>query len=131
MGTARKFRTRTPERTTPVVLLAALALLVQALLPAAAMAAAPRAGIPMVICTAMGVQTVIAPATGKSGKGFAGLPCQDCVAASIAAIATPEPLVLAAVAYASQRVEHAQGAALVLRGARAPPRPPSTAPPAA
>jgi hypothetical protein len=128
MVTARKIRSLTPE---PAVLLAVLALLVQALLPAAAMAAQPRAGIPMVICTAMGVQTVAAPSSGKSGKGFAGLPCQDCVAASIAVITAPAPLIAGAVTYVAQRVEHVPSVDLALRGARAPPRPPSTAPPTA
>lgn len=114
-------------------LLGVLALLVQALLPAAAMAAQGRpGGETIVICTQMGVQTLkVGESGGKAGKGgFAGLPCQDCLSASTAALPAPEPLLLP-VSYAVSHVEHVVVRRAAPQMARAPPRPPGQGPPTA
>jgi hypothetical protein len=109
-------------------LLIVFALMVEALAPSAAMAAdwAPPGG--MVICTSEGMVT--APVDGDAGKanGFAGVPCQDCLAAAMAFLPAPELAVLQ-VAYVGARVEHASAPVLRTPCARAPPRPPGQGPP--
>jgi hypothetical protein len=118
------------DRRALAALLAVLALLVQALIPAAAMARPDPSG-GMVICTAAGALTI-----GSDGKpqaphkGFGGMPCQDCLAVAMAAVATPE-LAVQPVAYAAERVEHAPVTSLLEPRARAPPRPPGQGPPTA
>jgi hypothetical protein len=71
---------------------AALAIMVQALMPAVAVAQAGRDGGALLqICSGAGVKTETAPAP----KGFAGFKCADCAAASLASVtpvATPLPL---------------------------------------
>ncbi len=112
-------------------LVAIFALLIQALAPAAAMAASRASGETMIICTAYGAQTVTqdgAPA--PKPKGFGGLPCQDCLAAAMAAIAAPE-LAIQPVAYVTARVEHAAAAPAPAPRARSPPRPFGQGPPTA
>ncbi|RAK57735.1 DUF2946 family protein [Phenylobacterium deserti] len=115
---------------TPVaVLLTFLALMIQALLPGAAAASQGAGSETMVICGAMGVQTVEVPADpGQGKKSFAGLPCADCLAPSLAALPAPEPAVTTVV-YAAQRVEHDTAPELWPQLARAPPRPPGQGPP--
>lgn len=115
--------------------LGVLALLVQALLPAAAMAAQSGAGRGerIVVCTLAGVRTVIVGEHDRSGpekhgKGFAGLPCHDCLAAATAALPAPEP-VLEPAGYTFVAVEHAPERNWAPRLARAPPRPPGQGPP--
>ncbi len=106
-----------------------LAVLVQALIPAAAMAYEARGGQSVVICTAQGAQTVTLDDAKPAPKGFAGLPCAQCVAASLATTITPDTQVSRPVLYAA-RVEIAPP--LARRGlalARAPPRPPGQGPP--
>jgi hypothetical protein len=72
--------------TWPIALLAMLALLVQALIPAAAMAHDARAASPaIVICTADGAKTVQVAGEKQAPKGFDGYACYQCVAASLAA----------------------------------------------
>jgi hypothetical protein len=118
---------------TPVAaLLGVLALLVQALLPAAAMAAQSQGhGETVVICTQMGAQTIKLGLDGKPQKGgFAGLPCQDCLTASTAALPAPAPVALP-VAYVVAQVEHAAPHRAAPQLARAPPRPPGQGPPTA
>jgi len=112
--------------------LGVLALLIQALLPAAALAAHSRApGDQIVICTLAGVKTVaVGDHQTKGGKGFAGLPCADCLAATTAAVAAPE-LGVARTAYASARIDHAPERRWAPQLARAPPRPPGQGPPQA
>lgn len=124
-------------RAPAAALLAVFALLIQALLPAAAMAAQSRSsGETIVICTQMGVQTIkVGPdakvgADGKSQKGFAGLPCQDCLGAATAALPAPEPIALP-VAYIVAQVEHTTPIRSRPQIARAPPRPPGQGPPTA
>jgi hypothetical protein len=107
-----------------------LALLVQALIPAAAMAYEAGTGQSIVICTADGARTVTADGQEQTPKkGFAGLPCYQCVAASLAVTDSPDAQVSAPVLYAA-RVETAPP--MARRGmapARAPPRPPGQGPP--
>ena len=110
-------------------LVAMFALMVQALAPAAAMAASPDA---MIICTQSGTATVaFAPAGSPSKpKGFAGMPCQDCLAAAMAMIETPQ-LAIQPVVYLTERMEHAPTEQPIEPRARAPPRPPGQGPPTA
>ncbi|WP_426030532.1 DUF2946 family protein [Caulobacter sp. DWP3-1-3b2] len=115
--------------TWPIALLAMLALLVQALVPAAVMAYEARSGQSVVICTAQGARTVILDDTKPAHKGFAGLPCAQCVVASLATTITPNAQISLPVRYAA-RVEIAPP--LARRGlapVRAPPRPPGQGPP--
>jgi hypothetical protein len=116
--------------TWPIALLAMLALLVQSLIPAAAMAHEAGTGQSFVICTVDGAKTVTIDGQAPAPKkGFAGLPCYQCVAASLAVTDTPDSLVSLPVLYAA-RVEIAPP--MARRGmapARAPPRPPGQGPP--
>lgn len=135
MRRGRDRRGRTGGRTLVAAWLGVLALLVQALLPAAAMAAQAGAarGERIVVCTLAGARTVVVGEHGKSGpekhgKGFAGLPCHDCVAATTAALPTPEP-VLEPAGYTISQAEHAPERSWAPRLARAPPRPPGQGPP--
>jgi hypothetical protein len=111
-------------------LLAVLAIMVQALIPSAAMAG-QAGGETIQICTAMGLQTVKVDGQGQQKKGFAGLPCQDCLAAAVAVVLpAPQPTVMR-VAYVTAFVTDAPRAELTPRSARAPPRPPGQGPPTA
>ena len=125
----RRAQTRS---TWPIALLAVLALLVQALMPAAAMAH-DAAGQAVVICTTDGAKSVevAGDVIGKKApKGFAGLPCAQCVAVSLATT-TPPDVAVAPVLY-SVRIEAAPRAALTgVALARASPRPPGQGPPTA
>jgi hypothetical protein len=128
-------RTVAKTRAAWAVLVAVFALLVQALTPAAAMAARPETNGGIVICTAGGTETVTADghlvkAPDSKPKGFAGMPCQDCLAAAMAAIVTPE-LAIRPVAYTVAVVEHAPARQLFPPRARAPPRPFGQGPPTA
>jgi len=107
-----------------------LALLIQALLPAAALAAQSRdRGEQIVICTLTGVKTVtVGGHQTTGGKKFAGLPCADCLAAAAAAVPLPDLTVERAV-YAAARIEHAPERGWAPQLARAPPRPPGQGPP--
>lgn len=112
-------------------LLAVLAVMVQALIPSAAMAAQAGGGETIQICTAMGLQTIKVDGGATQQKGFAGLPCQDCLAAATAVVMpAPQPVVVR-VAYATAFVIDAPRAELAPRSARAPPRPPGQGPPIA
>ena len=121
------------------VLLAAfaamLAVLVQALTPAAAMAHDLReSGSAMVICSAEGSKVVIIEKDGSvrtaPAKDFMGLKCSNCVGPTLAVtIDAPTPAI-APVQYA-EFVETPVQRVLGVRGhARAPPRPPGQGPPA-
>jgi len=118
------------DRRALAVLMAVFALLVQALVPAAAMAAAPSASGVMVICTGTGVATVSDQAPPSKPKGFAGMPCQDCLAAALAVTQLPA-LAIQPVIYAVARIERAPAERLIEPRARAPPRPPGQGPPTA
>jgi hypothetical protein len=119
------------DRGALAVLVAVFALLVQALVPAAAMAAAtPDASSLMVICTGTGVATVSDQGPPSKPKGFAGMPCQDCLAAALAVVQTPE-LAVQPVSYTIARIERVPAERLIEPRARAPPRPPGQGPPTA
>lgn len=110
---------------------AVFALLIQALLPAAAMAAQRGDGAGVIVCTLDGAKTLYAaPLPQPKPKGFAGLPCQDCLAAAIAFVATPA-LSVASAPTTYVRVEHHVRPAVRLAFARAPPRPFGQGPPTA
>lgn len=108
--------------------LAMLALVVQLLIPAAAMAEGQPAS--MTLCTSRGVVTVSLDADGHHpAKGFGGLACQDCLASSLASLAAEPPVMIPApVARAIAPVAITVTADEPL--AQAPPRPPSQGPPA-
>jgi hypothetical protein len=127
MVTARRARRSAAVRFGPAVI-GLFALLIQALLPAAALAGQrPAGGETIVICTQMGVQTLTVG--DQPAEGFAGLPCIDCLAVSMATAPPPE-ISVAPVDYLVQTVERAPPTAdLALRAARAPPRPPGQGPP--
>jgi hypothetical protein len=111
-------------------LLAALALLVQALLPGAVMAR-PVAGEPLrlEICSADGVKTVALAPSPETSKGFAGFKCADCVFAAVAATVPAPVAPPAPVRYAGRAVAWASSAQRGLPSIRGPPRPPARAPP--
>jgi hypothetical protein len=108
----------------PMAALAAiLALLVQALLPAAALAARSVGVARIEVCSDQGAKTVLVGADGRvqaPQKGFAGLPCQDCAAMASAAVVAP-PVSLEPVAYAVALAPHVEAAGPGIKRARAPP----------
>lgn len=118
------------DRRALAALFAVFALLVQALIPAAAMAAQRGPTGAIVICTASGAQSLASHGHAAPQKVFGGMPCQDCLASAMAAVVTPE-LTIQPVAYAVERVEHAAAVRLPAPRARAPPRPPGQGPPTA
>ena len=121
------------DRRALAALLAVFALMVQALIPAAAMAAAPGPAGALVICTAFGAQTVTPdgkPAAPAPRKGFAGMPCRDCLAAAMSAVAPAPAPAVQPVVYQAARLEHAPPVRLDPPNARAPPRPLGQGPPA-
>jgi hypothetical protein len=118
------------EKTAIIALFAVFALLVQALIPAAAMAT-PRLVPGDVVCVGGRVHTAAAdPAAPASHKALGGMPCQDCLAAAMAAVVAP-PLQIARIAYATGAVEHVAAQPTLTPRARAPPRPPGQGPPTA
>ncbi len=130
MRTSRQIRRGTGRGALPAML-AALAMLVQLLIPAASMATEARAGQGPVImlCTADGAVAVASDSVPDHGKGFGGFKCHDCVMVSVAAIGPATPLVLP-VRYAAQIETLPAGHERPQARSHAPPRPPSTAPPA-
>ena len=121
----------TSRRPTAALLLALFALLLQSLLPAAALAAQAggRKGDTIVICTQMGVQTIRTDGGKPPAKGFAGLPCQDCLGPATAVTAAPQAPAVEPVVYAYVHVERRPDSVTLPVGARAPPRPPGQGPP--
>jgi len=129
MRISRQFRRDQRRGALPAVV-AVLALLVQLLIPAASLAHEARTGGAMIMmCTAEGPVSVAAPDPGDHDAGFGGLKCHDCVMASVAAVGIDLPLTVP-VRYAAlaERIPQDEGREPVQ--SRAPPRPPSTAPPA-
>jgi len=125
----RRAQTRT---TWPIALLAMLALLVQALMPAAAMAH-DAAGQSIVICTTDGAKSVQVEGDvigKKDPKGFAGLPCSQCLAVALATT-TPPDVAVAPVLYSVHAAPAPVAALTGVALARAPPRPPGQGPPTA
>lgn len=130
MGARRDIVSQKPRYCAAVVLAALTAILIQLFVPAAVMAADIAAGRQtMVICTGMGVETVDAPGGGERGKGFAGLPCQDCVAPA-GAVLPPSEATPVAVVYVAERIERRTVERLIDLPRPAPPRPPGQGPPA-
>jgi hypothetical protein len=124
-------RHATHDRRALAALLAVFALMVQALFPAAAMAARSDQTGATIICTAAGTQAIAADGSPEAPKkGFAGMPCQDCLAMAMAAV-TPAPIAVQRVAYQTARVGHAPAVRRLEPRARAPPRPPGQGPPTA
>lgn len=115
-------------------LAAMLAVFVQVMTPAAAMAHDLReSGSAIVICSAEGAKVVILAQDGSirtaPAKGFMGLKCSDCVGPTLAVtLDTPVPAVAPAeyAAFVETPVQRVLG---VGGHARAPPRPPSQGPP--
>jgi hypothetical protein len=121
------------DRRALAALLAVFALLVQALIPGAAMAGRMDPAGTTIICTATGTQT-LAPdgkPAGPRKPGFGGMPCQDCLAAAMAVVSPAPAPSVRPVAYAIARVEHAPVRSVLAPRARAPPRPPGQGPPTA
>jgi len=121
------------DRRAICALFAVFALMVQALMPTMAMAARPDLAEASIICTGTGLHTLapdgkLAPAHKQT---FGGMPCQDCLAAAMAAVAPAPAPSVQRVAYAIARVEHAPVRAVFAPRARAPPRPPGQGPPTA
>ncbi|MET3526255.1 DUF2946 domain-containing protein [Phenylobacterium koreense] len=110
------------------ILAAILALFGQAVLPAAAMAAESLTSVRVELCTDEGAKIVAVGADGEIEKGFAGLPCHDCLAAAMAMVVTPE-LAVTPVAYVHVEIRRAAPTAPLRPRARAPPRPPGQGPP--
>ena len=114
---------------------AMLAMLAQALTPAAAMAHDLReSGSAIVICSAEGSRVVILDADGSvrtaPAKGFMSLKCANCVGPTLAVALSAPVSAFATIRYA-QVVETVVVRVLGVRGhARAPPRPPGQGPPA-
>lgn len=115
-----------------VAWLALLALLGQALIPGAAMAHTRAGGSRTVeLCTREGLKTITveAPAPSKP-KGFAGLPCIQCVMACVTAMTPTAPTLSIPVRYVAYPATFTVLAPKGTPGARAPPRPPGQGPPA-
>lgn len=112
------------ERRAMIALVAVFALLVQALVPAFAMAAPAAAG-EMLICTQMGLQT----APGDTGAPpAANHGCKHCLCP--APVSDPPPVVsVQRIAYAVAEAPIAPRAHRLIPPARAPPRPPGQGPP--
>lgn len=129
MRTSRQNRREIDRGALPAIL-AALAMLVQLLIPAASMATEARVGQGPVImlCTADGPVAMASDSMPDHGKGFAGFKCHDCVMTSVAAIGSATPLMLP-VRYASRIEALPAGHERPQARSRGPPRPPSTAPP--
>ena len=127
----RQIRKR-PEGLRPfAAAFAVFALLIQALMPMAAMAAEPQgpAGFICALPSSHAAEAGKAPAPARP-KGFAGMPCQDCVAAAAAVIVPPVAALSTAPAM-FVRVSHHVRPTVRLAFARAPPRPPGQGPPTA
>jgi len=122
---------RNDDRRAIIALFAVFALLVQALIPSAAMAAGPRLMPGDFICDSAGVHSAAAdPSTGAQHKAQGGMPCPFCLAACLAFVDTPR-LAIHPVAYEVGRIEHVASAIEIAPRARAPPRPPGQGPPTA
>lgn len=113
------------------VALAILSLLTQLMIPAASLAheTAPVERNATVVCTADGAVTLSAPGDAGEHDGFGGFKCHDCVMASVATVQVGAPAVEPA-RYAVDLGMARPGRDRPAARGRAPPRPPSTAPPA-
>lgn len=112
-------------------LAASFAVVFGALLPSA-VAASARHGQPIVLCSTEGPRTIqVGPDGERRAEDLQALKCAACVLAALAAVpAPPPPEPQPRLAPPRQTFAVVQ-AGLRLPPARAPPRPPSTAPPQA
>ncbi len=126
MRVRRRSRKPSPGRVWPALVLV-LALLLQGLIPAAAVAH-DHGQDQIQLCTAAGLKLVSLHAVGgHDHHGFGGLACEQCVMASLAALAAspPAPIAPTAKILIAFRPAAERPSALP----RAPPRPPSQGPP--
>lgn len=130
MGLRREIRRRNRRGFVPAAL-AILSLLTQLMIPAASLAheTAPVERHATVVCTAEGAVTLSVPDDAGEHDGFGGFQCHDCVMASVASVQ--------ATALTADLAVYAIGLEIARPGrdrpatrSNAPPRPPSTAPPA-
>lgn len=121
--------------------IALLAMLIQGLASGAMAHGVTDKGAALIICSAQGVSSLTIGPDGKAHleavepgkvKGQkAGLPCQDCLTA-LAALPAPAPAPAATpVLYPQKTVIWDAVESVIRKQARAPPRPPSRAPPIA
>jgi len=113
------------------VTLAILSLLTQLMIPAASLAheAAPIDHRATVVCTAEGAVTLSVPDDAGEHDGFGGFKCHDCVMASVATVQVGA-LAVEPARYAVDLGMARPGRDRPAPRGHAPPRPPSTAPPA-
>lgn len=124
----------------PVVVAALIALLSQIMTPGSAMAAEAAMSRGAMACdmpsmagmsgdmAGMHHEQAEAPVAHHGGKGFAGLPCQDCLVPATAALpasmAAPVPI-----SYATAYIRHVAFVRFRIPPARGPPRPFGQGPP--
>lgn len=111
-------------------LAAVFAVVIGSLLPFAAMAAA-QPGHPIVICSAQGPQTIHAGGLDGPIKEGVGAKCAACVMPLATALPPAPPPQPSPVLRPAAQPAYVHITAVRLPPARAPPRPPSTAPPIA
>ena len=111
-------------------LAAVFALVIGALLPFAALAAV-QPGHPLVICSAEGPQTIQSGGMDGPVNKHVGAKCAACVIPPVAALPCPPEPQPATVIRTVETVVYASVSVSAPPPARAPPRPPSTAPPQA
>ena len=111
-------------------LVATFAIVLGSLLPFAALAASTP-GHPLVICSVEGPKTIVIGVDGEHGgsRGMAGAECAACVLAFTADLPASPVIKPAGVATTRPATVFVLWHAAAPPPARAPPRPPSTAPP--
>ena len=113
-------------------LAAVFAIVFGSLAPSAALAAA-RSGVPLIICSAAGPQRVSIDELGNptDDQSAPGAKCAACLLAVAAELPQPPLLVKGAARTTRPAAGFRAAPNSILPPARAPPRPPSTAPPTA
>ena len=108
-------------------ILLALVLVLQGLVPAAALAQDEARGpAAIAICTGEGLK-LVHTGSPHHRHGFAGLACEQCVMASLAMVASPPPVEM--VRSQAVRFVYLPASERPSTRPRAPPRPPSRGPP--
>ena len=126
---SRRLHWQSGRRGLTATALALLALIGQLLIPAASLAHEANAPAQtVVLCTLDGAKTVSIPAGQDQHHGFGGLKCHDCVMTSVAALTASDGIVILVLYVVESQLEP-EGFARPQARSRAPPRPPSTAPP--
>jgi len=126
MSLGGQFRQHRGPGALPAIL-AVLALLMQTLVPAIAMASGPGESRTVVLCTPQGEKIVTVHDEAPKAP-FAGYKCHDCVIAAVTAVNPPSPEVLP-VRYAAVVRHERSRLQTSVQPARLPPRPPSQGPP--